>query len=197
MTINRFPHRQASSHERAKGTWPQQGAGMGRGNPRTAFTWVVAVFIGYNVLVSAIGLIAKLPDVVASGAKTDSITIGQVLYGNGTIMSPPLVAMVAAALLLWGARARRFLVACACATVLTLVTAVASLDEVEGFSPRPAIYTAAKWDLAIVLGVIFAIIGVAVVVSGIWYLITSIRLAKRSRGRGRPAHTAQRSNVDS
>jgi hypothetical protein len=56
-------------------------------------------------------------------------------------MSPPLLTMVAAALLLWGARAHRFLVACACTTVLTLVTAVASLDEVEGFSPRPAIYT--------------------------------------------------------
>jgi hypothetical protein len=168
---------------------------MGRDNPRTAFTWAVAVFIGYNVLVSVIGLIAKLPDVVASGAKTDTITIGQVIYGNGTIMSPPLLAMVAAALLLWGARARRFLVACGCATVLTLVTAVASLDEVEGFSPRPAIYSAAKWDFAITLGVIFAVIGVAVVVSGIWYLVTSIRLVRRSRDRRRPAQTAKRSDV--
>jgi hypothetical protein len=148
------------------------------------------------VLVSVIGLIAKLPDVVTSGAKTDSITIGQVLYGNGTIMSPPLVAMVAAALLLWGARARRFLVACACTTVLTLLTAVAGLDEVEGFSPRPAIYAAARWDFALVLGVIFAVTGVAVVVSGIWYLVKSIRLALRSRDR-RPAQTAQRSDVHS
>jgi hypothetical protein len=170
---------------------------MGRDNPRTAFTWAVAVFIGYNVLVSVIGLIAKLPDVAASGAKTDSITIGQVIYGNGTIMSPPLLAMVAAALLLWGARARRFLVACACTTVLTLITAVASLDEVEGFSPRPVIYSAAKWDFAITLGVIFAVIGVAVVASGIWYLSTSTRLARRSRDRGRPAQSAQRSDVHS
>jgi len=170
---------------------------MGRGNPRTAFTGVAAVFIGYNVLVSVIGLIAKLPDVVASGAKIDSITIGQVLYGNGTIMSPPLLAMVAAALLLWGARAGRLVIACACTTVLTLVTAVASLDEVEGFSPRPIIYSAAKWDFAIVLGVIFAVIGVAVVVSGIWYLVKSIRLALRSRDRGRPAQTAPRSDVHS
>lgn len=170
---------------------------MGRGNPRTAFTWAVAVFIGYNVLVSVIGLITKLPDVVASGAKTDSITIGQVLYGNGTIMSPPLLAMVAAALLLWGARAGRLVIACVCTTVLTLITAVASLDEVEGFSPRPAIYTAARWDFAIVLGVIFAVIGVAVVVTGIWYLVTSIRLALRSRDRGLPAQTAQRSDVHS
>ncbi len=154
---------------------------MGRGNPRTAFTWVVAVFIGYNVLVTVIGLIAKLPDVVASGAKTDSITIGQVLYGNGTIMSPPLLAMVAAALLLWGARAGRLVIACACTTVLTLVTAVASLDEVEGFWPRPAIYSAAKWDFAITLGVIFAAIGVAVVASGIWYLSKSVRLALGKR----------------
>ena len=170
---------------------------MGRGYPRTAFTWAVAAFIGYNVLVSVIGLIAKLPDVVASGAKTDSITIGQVLYGNGTIMSPPLLAMVAAALLLWGARARRFLVACACTTVLTLVTVVASLDEVEGFSPRPAIYTAAKWDFAIVLGVVFAIVGVAVVVSGIWYLSKCVRLALQKRDRGEPAQTAPRSDVHS
>jgi hypothetical protein len=168
---------------------------MGMGNSRTAFTWAVAVFIGYNVLVSVVGLIAKLPDVVASGAKTDSITIGQVLYGNGTIMSPPLLAMVAAALLLWGARARRFLVACACTTVLTLITAVASLDEVEGFSPRPAIYTAAKWDFAITLGVIFAVIGVAVVATGVWYLAKSIRLALRKRDLGRPAETAARTKL--
>jgi hypothetical protein len=196
MTVNRFRIARSARTSVRKGTWPQKGAGMGRGNPRTAFTWAVAVFIGFNVLVSVIGLIAKLPDVVVSGAKTDSITIGQVLYGNGTIMSPPLVAMVAAALLLWGARARRFLVACACTTVLTLLTAVAGLDEVEGFSPRPAIYAAARWDFALVLGVIFAVTGVAVVVSGIWYLVKSIRLALRSRDR-RPAQTAQRSDVHS
>jgi hypothetical protein len=170
---------------------------MGRDNPRTAFTWAVAVFIGYNVLVSVIGLIVKLPDVVASGAKTDSITIGQVLYGNGTIMSPPLVAMVVGALLLWGARARRLLVACACTVVLALVTAVASLDEVEGFSPRPVIYSVAKWDFAIALGVIFAVIGVAVVVSGIWYLSKSIRLARRNGDRGQPMQSAPRSGVHS
>lgn len=165
------------------------------GNPRTAFTWAVAVFIGYNVLVSVIGLIAKLPDVVASGAKTDSITIGQVLYGNGTIMSPPLVSMVAAALLLWGARARRLLIAGACTTVLTLLTAVASIDEVEGFSPRPLIYSAAKWDFAIVLGTIFAVIGVAVVAAGIWYLTKSIRLALRRHDRGQAAQTAAQGDL--
>lgn len=168
---------------------------MGRGNPRTAFTWAVAIFIAYNVLVSVIGLIAKLPDVAASGAKTDSITIGQVLYGNGTIMSPPLLTMVAAALLLWGARAGRLVIACACTAVLTVVAAIASLDEVEGFSPRPVIYTAAKWDFAIALGVIFAVIGVAVVVSGIRYLSKSIRLRLRSRDRGQQAQTAPRSDI--
>lgn len=171
---------------------------MGRANPRTAFTWAVAVFIGYNVLVSVIGLIAKLPDVVASGAKTDSITIGQVLYGNGTIMSPPLLlTVVAGALLLWGARAGRLVIACMCTTVLVVVTALASLDEVEGFSPRPLIYTSAKWDFAIALGVIFAVIGVAVVASGIRYLSKRIRLALRSRDRGQPAQTAPRSDIHS
>jgi hypothetical protein len=168
---------------------------MGRGNPRTAFTWAVAVFIGYNVLVSVIGLIAKLPDVAASGAKTDSITIGQVFYGNGTIMSPPLMVMIAAALLLWGARARRLVLAGACTTVLTLVTAIASLDEIEGFSPRPVIYTLAKWDFAITLGAIFAVIGAAVVASGIWYLTKSIRLALRSRDRGQSAQTAAQGDL--
>jgi hypothetical protein len=170
---------------------------MGMGNPRTAFAWTVAVFIGYNVLVSVIGLIAKLPDVVASGAKTDAITIGQVLYGNGTVMSPPLLAMVAAALLLWGARAGRLVIASVCTTVLTVVIAIASLDEVEGFSPRPVIYTAARWDFAIFLGVIFAVIGVAVVVSGIRCVSKSIRLTLRTRDRGRPVQTAQRSDVRS
>ena len=76
------------------------------------------------------------------------------------------------------------MIACACTTVLTLVTAVASLDEVEGFWPRPIIYSAAKWDFAITLGVIFAVIGVAVVASGIWYLSKSIRLALGKRDRG-------------
>jgi hypothetical protein len=162
---------------------------MVKGNARTAFTWAVAIFIAYNVLVSVIGLIAKLPDVAASGARTDSITIGQVLVGNGTIMSPPLFTMVAAALLLWGARAGRLVIACVCTTVLTIVTAIASLDEVEGFSPRPVIYTAAKWDFAIALGVIFAVIGVAVVGSGIRYLITSIRQRPRSRDHAQPVQT--------
>jgi hypothetical protein len=197
MTINRLRIPGQLAPVGGKGISSQKGAGMGRGNPRTAFTWAVVVFIGYNLLVSVIGLIAKLPDVAASGAKTDSITIGQVLYGNGTIMSPPLLAMVAAALLLWGARASRLVIACICTAVLTLVTAVASLDEVEGFWPRPAIFTAAKWDFAIALGVIFAVIGAAVVVSGLWYLFKSIRLALRSRDRGQPAQTAPRSDVHS
>ena len=98
--------------------------------------------------------------------------------------------MVAAALLLWGARAGRLVIACVCTTVLTLVTAVASLDEVEGFSPRPAIYSAAKWDFAIILGIIFAVIGVAVVASGIWYLsqVHPSRAAKV----GSPAASAKR-----
>jgi hypothetical protein len=168
---------------------------MGRGNPRTAFTCAVAVFIGYNVLVSVIGLIAKLPDVVASGGKTDSITIGQVLYGNGTIMSPPLFTMVAAALLLWGARARRLVIAGVCTAVLALVTAVASIDEVGGFSPKPVIYSAAKWDLAIALGTIFAVIGVAVVATGIWYLTKSVRLALRRRDHGQPAQTSAQGDL--
>ncbi|HEX4088680.1 MAG TPA: hypothetical protein VHZ33_08175 [Trebonia sp.] len=195
MTINRLRATRSARTSMREETWRQKGSKMGKGDPRTAFTWAVAAFIGYNALVSVIGLIAKLPDVVASGAKTDSISIGQVLYGNGTIMSPPLLAMVAAALLLWGARGHRFLIACACTAVLTLVTAVASLDEVEGFSPRPAIFTAAKWDFAIALGSIFAVIGIAVVVSGIWYLSRSIRLTLRSRDRGRPAQAAPRSDV--
>jgi hypothetical protein len=169
---------------------------MARGSARTAFTWAVAVFIGYNVLVSVIGLIARLPDVAASGARIDSITIGQVLYGNGTIMSPPLVTMAAGALLLWGARAGRLLIACACTTVLVAVTALASIDEVEGFSPRPVIYTAAKWDLAIALGVIFAVVGAAVVVTGIRYLSKNIRLSVRSRNRTQPA-PAPRSDIHS
>jgi hypothetical protein len=80
-------------------------------------------------------------------------------------------------------------IACACTTVLTIVTAIASLDEVEGFSPRPVIYTAAKWDFAIALGVIFAVIGVAVVGSGIRYLITSIRQRPRSRDHAQPVQT--------
>ena len=168
---------------------------MGISKPRTAFAWAVAVFIGYNVLVSVTGLIAKLPDVATSGARTDSITIGQVLYENGTIMSPPLVAMVVAALLLWGARVGRPVIAWAGTTVLTLLTAVASLDEVEGFSPRPAIYSAAKWDFAIGLGVVFAVIGVAVVATGIWYLSKSIRLTLRDRRQ--PARQATPSDVHS
>jgi hypothetical protein len=51
-------------------------------------------------------------------------------------------------------------------------------------SPRPVVYAAAKWDFAIALGVIFAVIGVAVVVSGIRYLSESIRLTLRSRTTG-------------
>jgi hypothetical protein len=169
---------------------------MGRGNARTAFSWAVAVFIGYNVLVSVIGLIARLPDVTASGATTDSITIGQVLYGNGTIMSPPLVTMAAGALLLWGARAGRLLIACACTAVLVAATALASIDEVEGFSPRPLIYTTGKWDFAIALGVIFAVIGAAVVVTGIRYLSKNIRLPMLSRHHAQPA-PAPRSDIHS
>jgi len=91
---------------------------------------------------------------------------------------------------------------CGAVAVIAIV-----LSGVVGKRPW-ALYAGSVFQLAViacgvlmsamyVLGVIFAIIGVAVVVSGIWYLITSIRLAKRSRGRGRPAHTAQRSNVDS
>jgi len=169
---------------------------MGRGNPRTAFTGVAAVFIGYNVLVSVIGLIANCPTSWRRAPRSTRSPSGRSSTETARLCrrrcwpwSPPHCCC--------GSTRGRLVIACACTTVLTLVTAVASLDEVEGFSPRPIIYSAAKWDFAIVLGVIFAVIGVAVVVSGIWYLVKSIRLALRSRDRGRPAQTAPRSDVHS
>jgi hypothetical protein len=137
---------------------------------RRTFVAAVWVYIGYNVVASVIGLIAKLPDLPATHAHTDHIAVREVLIGNGTIMSPPLVFMVVAALLLWGSLNRRMVLARICVALLILGVGLTAVDEAFGFNDKPSLYSPAKWHLAVTIGGIFVAIGAIVVGSGIGWL---------------------------
>jgi hypothetical protein len=154
-------------------------------------TWLLAVagavglFIAVNVVLSVVALVAKLPDTPHTHATTDHITVGTVLWGNGSIISPPLYFMVVVGLLLWGVLARRKWLSIVSAVLLVVGTVVMAIDEFGGdggLTKRPVIYSQSKWDLAQVLGWIFIVAAVGVVVSAAGWLATSARRAEPATG---------------
>jgi hypothetical protein len=144
---------------------------------RRALAGAVGVFILVNVVLSLVALVAKLPDLPHTHATTDRIATGTIIWGGGSIISPPLTFMVVLALLLWGALGRRPWLARACTVLIVVGTLVMAIDEFAGdggLRSRPALYSQAKWDLALILGWIFVLAAAAVVVSGVGWLATSI-----------------------
>jgi len=145
---------------------------------RGAFAGAVGVFVAVNVLLSVVALAAKLPDLPHTHATTDRLSIATVLWGGGSIISPPLVVMVVLALLLWAVLGRRPWLSRASAGLIVAGTLVMAIDEFAGdggLKAKPALYSQTKWDLALSLGWIFIISAAAVVVTGVGWLATSIR----------------------
>jgi hypothetical protein len=134
-------------------------------------------YIGYNILASIIGVIAKLPDVTTTHQKTTNIAVGQFL-SDGTIISPPLFLITLIALLLWATTSRRRLVARTCTLLVVIGVGLTVIAELSGLSPRPSLFTAGKWDLAIAVGFVFGVFGATVIATG------SVRLY-RSFARGK------------
>ena len=134
---------------------------------RRCFLLTVAGYIGWNVVAAVVGLIAKLPDIPASHAHTDRLTLGQVLAGNGTIMSPPLVLMIPVGLLAWASMTSRVWVSRAATLITAALVAV--------FGDKPALYSTGKWHLCIALGTMFDIFGVAVMITGLLWAIATRR----------------------
>jgi hypothetical protein len=143
--------------------------------PRLGKTFQMAAlaYIGWNVVVSIVGLIAKLPDLPASHAHTDRLTFGQVLAGNGTIMSPPLVLMIIIGVLVAASTSSRAWISRGAAALTALLVGLSVIDETTGFSDKPALYSTGKWHLCIALGTVFDILGIAVVITGVLWAIAS------------------------
>lgn len=142
---------------------------------RVAVVGTVVLFIAVNVVLSLVAWRDKLPDLPHTHATTDRIGLETVLWGNGSIISPPLVFMVVLALLLWGVVTRRTWVSIVCAVLLVAGTLVMAIDEYTGdggLKKRPALYSHSKWDLALALGWVFVVAAAAVVVSGVGWLAT-------------------------
>jgi uncharacterized membrane protein len=169
MTVNQ---QAASQHDSRRPGYP-------RANPRDSFILATIAYIGYNVLASIIGVIAKLPDVTTTHQKTTNVTLGQFL-SDGTIVSPPLFLMIPIALLLWATTGRRRLVRRICTLLVMIGAGLTVLAELTGLSPRPSIFTAAKWDLVIAVGIVFAVFGVAVIATGLVRLYRSFAAGKAS-----------------
>lgn len=147
-------------------------------SPSTLRTWFVIsvwAYVAYNVVASVVGLLVKLPDLPATHAHTDHLSVGQVLFTDGTIMSPPLVFMLAVVFLLLGSSARHLVVARVCAVLLIVGVGLTAVDEAGGFSNKPHLYSAGKWDLALTVGSIFVVLAALAVISGITWLYTTVR----------------------
>lgn len=154
---------------------------------RQAFVGTVVLFIAVNVVLSCVAFFAKLPDLPHTHATTDRITLPTVLWGTGSIVSPPLVFMVVLGLLLWGASTRRTWLASASAVLIVVGALVMAIDEYSGdggLKGKPALYSRSKWDLALVLGWIFIVAAAAIVVSGAGRLAASIGSLRRPRAAG-------------
>jgi hypothetical protein len=150
-----------------------------RSRPLAVFTAAIIAYIGYNVIATLAGIIARLPDVTTTHATTDQVPLGQVIFPDGTIISPPLIFMVLAALLLWGVISNRKALGAACASLLILGAALTSIAEVTGLGNRPSLFSPAKWHVAVVAGTIYGVIGLAVVITGVAFLYHA--LAERRR----------------
>ena len=156
-------------------------------NWRQAVVGTVVLFIAVKVVLSFVALIAKLPDLPHTHATTDRITVGTVLWGDGSIVSPPLVFMGVLALLLWGTAARRTWLASASAVLIVVGTVVMAIDEYGGdggLKRKPALYSQSRWDLAVTMGWIFIVAAAAVVVSSGGWLATSLGTRRRARAAG-------------
>jgi len=144
---------------------------------RVAFAGAVGAFIAVNVVLCVVALLAKLPDLPHTHATTDRITVGTVVWGNGSIISPPLVFMVVLTVLLWAALGQRLWLSRASTLLIVVGTLVMAIDEFAGdggLKKKPDLYSQSKWDLALILGWIFIVAAAAVVVSGVGRLATSI-----------------------
>jgi uncharacterized membrane protein YciS (DUF1049 family) len=148
---------------------PQDVAVTSKFNRRRALQLAALAYIATCVLISIVGLFAKLPDLPQTHAHTDKLAISQVLVGNGTIMSPPLMFMIAFGVLLWAATLSRVWIARVTTVILMLVVASA-IDETEGFNDKPTLYSIGKWHLSLALGTVFDIVALAVIITGIlWF----------------------------
>jgi hypothetical protein len=150
-----------------------------RSRPSRAFTAAIVGYIGFNIVATVVGVLAGLPDVTTTHATTDAVPIGQVFFPDGTIISPPLVFMIVAALLLWGVQRGHPVWSRVCAVLLILGAAVTSLAEVTGLGSRPALFSAGKWHIAVVTGSIYGAIGLAVVVTGLTFLLSAVMQRRR------------------
>jgi hypothetical protein len=149
---------------------------------RRGFIGAVVLFIALNVALSVVALAAKLPDLPHTHATTDHITVATVLWGDGSIISPPLFFMLVLALLLWGFVKGPVWLSMASAVLIVVGTAVMAIDELSGdggLRNKPALYSQSKWDLAVALGWIFIVAAGAIVVTGIGWLATSLASRRR------------------
>jgi hypothetical protein len=149
---------------------PQDIAATSKFNRRRALQLATLAYIATCVLISIVGAFAKLPDLPQTLAHTDKLTISQVLVGNGTIMSPPLVFMIAFGVLLWAATLSRVWIARATTVILMLVVGISAIDETEGFNDKPTLSSIGKWHLSLALGTVFDIVALALIITGILWL---------------------------
>jgi hypothetical protein len=157
-------------------------AALSKSRMRRVFLVAACVYIGVNVVVSLIGLLFKLPDLPATQATTDAITVGQVLVSPGTIVSPPLLFMLIAALLLWGVTSRMTWLSRACTILIALGAGTTAVDEYGGLLLKPIQYSQGKWDLVLVLGSVFIAIAAVTAISGVaWLALSILRAPTRTR----------------
>lgn len=153
------------------------GSFSGRFSWLRAFVATVGVFVAVNVVLSVVALVAKLSDLPHTHATTDHIGVGTVLWGDGSIISPPFVFMAVVGLMLWGALSGRTWLSRICTSVIVLGVVVMAVDEYSGdggLKSRPHLYSHAKRDLALALGWVFIAAAVFVTVSGLSWLVSTI-----------------------
>jgi hypothetical protein len=155
---------------------------LSKSRMRRVFLAAICAYIAINVAVSLIGLLFKLPDLPATQATTDAITVGQVLVSPGTIVSPPLLFMLIAVLLLWGVTSRVTWLSITCTVLIALGAGITAVDEYGGLLLRPIQYSQGKWDLVLVLGSVFIAVAAVVAISGVaWMAMAIARPPTRAR----------------
>ncbi len=138
---------------------------------RRVFVVAGLVWIAANAVITAAGVVFGLGDTPVTG--TTSISWTGALFTGGTIVSPPLIFMAIAGVLLWGASSTSLRVTRIATVLLVIGIAIIAFDTQGGLHAQAPQYSDQRWYAAVVLGWTFVAISAVAIIAGIAHLITS------------------------
>ncbi len=138
------------------------------GRARRTFIALALVRIAANVVLALASMIFELGDSPVTG--TRNVSLGTALWSSGTIVSPPLVSMLVASLLLLGISMRRAWVPRVASVLFVIVIGIVAFDTAGGLHAQAPLYGPTRWAFVVIVGWLFVALSAATVSAGLFHL---------------------------